>query len=76
MPAPFPYSHAKVGLVSKLGTKSPPFWMLLWVAAQHRQLLFGHVPTAHNAQGASNGIRARYFSLNSIFTWQDPLCHL
>jgi len=31
MPAPFPFSRAKVGVASQLGTKSPPFWMVLWV---------------------------------------------
>lgn len=76
VPAPFFPSGAKVGAVSKPGTEALPFWMLLWVASWHRQLLCGHVPTAHIARGALNGIRVKYFSLNSIFTWQDPLCHL
>lgn len=56
MPAPFFPSGAKVGAVSKPGTKAFPFWMLLWVASRHRQLLRGHVPPAHTARGALNGI--------------------
>lgn len=42
----------------------------------HSQLLFEHVPSDHSIQRALNGITVKYFSLNSTFTWQDPLCHL